>query len=116
MNIQMTAVPRVDTKFGKFELGIPQLPPGAAATVISRYVQNPIQQLNPSIHQAPVPAPAPQAPGAILPTQAPTYLFPTTTEQTPAASTPKDNSTTTLLVVGGLVIVGVIAAVMLLKD
>lgn len=113
MNIQMTAVPRVDTKFGKFELGLPQLPPGAAATVISRYVQNPIQQLNPNIHQA---APAPQAPGAILPTQAPTFLFPTTTEQAPAATPPEKDSTTTLLVIGGLVVIGVIAAIALTQD
>lgn len=112
MNIHMTAVPRVDTKFGRFELGIPQLPPGAAATVISRYAQNPIQQLNPSIHQA---APAPAAPGAVLPTQAPTYLFPTTTEQ-PTAEEPKKGLDTATIVIGGLVVVGAIAVIALIQD
>jgi hypothetical protein len=60
-------------------------------------------------------APAPPAPGLVLPTQAPTFLFPTTTEQPAAEETKKGVDTTTILVVGGLVVVGVIAAVALSK-
>ena len=66
-------------------------------------------------------APAPAAPGAVLPTNAPTYLFPVnqaapaqTPAQAPAAES-KGLGTSTL-VIGGLVVVGVIAAVALLKD
>jgi hypothetical protein len=68
----------------------------------------------------PLPAEAPAAPGAVLPTNAPSYLFPVNQEapvQTPApaAETGKGLSTSTL-VIGGLVVVGVIAAVALLKN
>jgi len=123
VDIQMTVVPRVDTKFGKFTLGyIPQIPYGsAAATAIKNAIR--AQQAQPAAAPAGQPAPAPQAPGAILPTQAPTYLFPTTTtDQEAAAPTPVQAPTeekgvsTVTLVIGGLVIVAVIAAVALIKD
>jgi len=68
VDIQMTVVPRVDTKFGKFTLGyIPQIPYGsAAATAIKNAIR--AQQAQPAAAPAGQPAPAPQAPGAILPT------------------------------------------------
>lgn len=70
-----------------------------------------VKNLAPDVfaHVNPLPSEAPSAPGAVLPTQAPTYLFPTTTEQAPEASPPKDDSKT-ILVVAGIVVVGVIAA------
>ena len=116
MNIQMTAMPRVDTKFGKFELGFPQLPPGAASTVISRYAQSPIQQLNPNILPAAAPALAPSAPGAILPTQSPAYLFPVNPAPAAAAEAEKGPESQGLVlgILGGLVVLG--ALVLILTD
>lgn len=117
MDIQMTAVPRVDTKFGKFTLGyIPQIPYGsAAATAIKNAIR--AHQAQPAAAPAGQPAPAPQAPGAILPTQAPTYLFPTTTEQASTTTPPEENnSTTTTIVVFGLSLVTVLVAVALSEE
>lgn len=121
MDIQMTVVPRVDTKFGKFTLGyIPQIPYGsAAATAIKNAIR--AQQAQPAAAPAGQPAPAPQAPGAILPTQAPAYLFPTTTEQASTTTPPeKNNSTvpsaTTIFVIFGLALVAVLAAVALSEE
>jgi hypothetical protein len=65
------------------------------------------------------PLPTPAAPGAVLPTNAPSYLFPVNQEapvQTPAPTETGKGLSTSTLVIGGLVVVGVIAAVALLKN
>jgi len=57
------------------------------------------------------------APGAILPTQAPTYLFPVNPEvpvQTPAAPEAGKGLSTTTLVIGGAVLLAGIVTVALL--
>jgi len=84
----------------------------------SQLKAEPLMNLPPEVwgQATPLPgtAPAPSAPGAILPTQAPTYLFPTTTEQ-PAAAAPekKDLDTKTVLIAGGIVLAGIAAMVLL---
>jgi hypothetical protein len=63
-------------------------------------------------------APAPAAPGAVLPTNAPTYLFPVNQEvqapaQTPAAPEAQKGLSATTLIIGGVVLVGAIVAIAL---
>lgn len=106
MDMQISRVPR---------LGDFQMLPGQFYGQSQMKAEG-VKNLVPDVfaHVNPLPSEAPAAPGAILPTQAPTYLFPTTTEQAPPATPAKgDDSTQTLLIVGGLVVVGVIAAVAL---
>lgn len=79
----------------------------------------PLQNLMPDFwgHASALPA---AAPGAILPTQAPTYLFPVNPEvpvQTPApaAETGKGLSTTTLIIGGALLLTGIVTVALLTR-
>lgn len=112
MNIQFGVLPKRDTKFGKFSIGLPQLPPIPSAQVISRYAQSPVRQLNPNIlpGNAPqTPALVPTAPSAVIPTQAPAYLFQNVTQEPSEKTNKIDLALIGLLVAGvGALILSVI--------
>lgn len=103
--------------------GFQNLPGGAFAN--PGLMPGGLQNLQPDVfgNAQPIPegAPAPAAPGAVLPTNAPTYLFPVNQEvpvqiptQAPAATTePGKGLNTTTLIIGGAVLVGAIAIIAL---
>jgi hypothetical protein len=102
--------------------GFQNLPGGAFAN--PGLMPGSLQNLQPDIfgNAQPIPdgAPAPAAPGAVLPTNAPTYLFPVNQEvpvqvpiQTPAPPEAEKGLSTTTLIIGGAVLVGAIVAIAL---
>ena len=102
--------------------GFQNLPGGAFAN--PGFLPGGLQNLQPDVFgdAQPIPngAPAPAAPGAVLPTNAPTYLFPVNQEvpvqtpvQIPAVPETEKGLSTTTLIVGGAILVGAIAIIAL---